>query len=107
MSRCAVAQIRAGQPSVVFYIGQPAEDDPRDAELFHAVTLTRFQYRVLAPAGWKDRVKRAHDWRALAALPWIGPPPASAHTRLLPRRFAEAGLKPVKVAEVDQEPSML
>jgi DNA-binding transcriptional LysR family regulator len=33
--------------------------------------------------------------------------PASAHHRLLSRRFAEAGVKPVKVAEVDQEPSML
>ena len=74
---------------------------------FHAVTLTHFQYRVLAPAGWKDRVKGARDWRSLAALPWIWTPPASAHNRLLSRCFDEAGVKPVKVAEVDQEPSML
>jgi DNA-binding transcriptional LysR family regulator len=107
MSGWVLEQIRAGELDVGFYIGRPAEDDPRDAELFHAVTLTRFQYRVLAPAGWKDRVKSAHDWRALAALPWIWTPPASAHNRLLSRRFAEAGVKPVKVAEVDQEPSML
>src|SRR6201989_1472804 len=107
MSGWVLEQIRAGELDVGFYIGQPAEDDPRDAELFHAVTLTRFQYRGLAPARWKDRVKSAHDWRALAALPWIWTPPASAHNRLLSRRFAEAGVKPVKVAEVDQEPSML
>jgi DNA-binding transcriptional LysR family regulator len=107
MSGWVLEQIRAGELDVGFYIGQPAEDDPRDAALFHAVTLTRFQYRVLAPAGWKDRVKSAHDWRALAALPWIWTPPASAHNRLLSRRFAQAGVKPVKVAEVDQEPSML
>src|ERR1700736_2374507 len=75
--------------------------------LFHTATLTRFQYRVLAPAGWKDRVSRARDWLALAALPWIWTPPASADQRLLLRRFAAARVRPVKVAEVDQEPSML
>jgi DNA-binding transcriptional LysR family regulator len=107
MSGSVLEQIRAGELDVGYYIGQPADDDARAGDTFHAVTLTRFQYRVLAPAGWKDRVKNARDWRALAALPWIWTPPASAHHRLLSRRFAEAGVKPVKVAEVDQEPSML
>ncbi|HEV3424717.1 MAG TPA: LysR family transcriptional regulator [Paraburkholderia sp.] len=107
MSGWVLEQIRAGELDVGYYIGQPSEDDTRDGAAFHAVTLTHFQYRVLAPAGWKDRVKGARDWRALAALPWIWTPPASAHNRLLSRRFAEAGVKPVKVAEVDQEPSML
>jgi DNA-binding transcriptional LysR family regulator len=107
MSGWVLEQIRAGELDVGYYIGQPSEDDARDGAAFHALTLTHFQYRVLAPAGWKDRVKGARDWRALAALPWIWTPPASAHHRLLSRRFAEAGVKPVKVAEVDQEPSML
>lgn len=107
MSGWVLEQIRAGELDVGYYIGEPSEDDPRDGAAFHAVTLTHFQYRVLAPAGWKDRVKGARDWRTLAALPWIMTPPASAHHRLLSRRFAEAGVKPVKVAEVDQEPSML
>ncbi|MEW6346074.1 MAG: LysR family transcriptional regulator [Pseudomonadota bacterium] len=107
MSGWVLEQIRAGELDVGYYIGQPSEDDARDGTAFHAVTLTHFQYRVLAPAGWKDRVKGARDWRTLAALPWIWTPPASAHHRLLSRRFADAGVKPVKVAEVDQEPSML
>jgi DNA-binding transcriptional LysR family regulator len=107
MSGWVVEQIRARELDVGYYIGQPAEDDARERGLFHATTLTHFQYRVLAPAGWKDRVSRARDWRALAALPWIWTPPASAHNRLLSRRFAEAGVTPAKVAEVDQEPSML
>jgi DNA-binding transcriptional LysR family regulator len=107
MSGWVLEQIRAGELDVGYYIGQPSEDDARDGAAFHALTLTHFQYRVLAPAGWKDRVRGARDWRALAALPWIWTPPASAHHRLLSRRFAEAGVKPVKVAEVDQEPSML
>jgi DNA-binding transcriptional LysR family regulator len=107
MSGWVREQIRAGELDVGYYIGLPGDDDPRDGTAFHAVTLTHFQYRVLAPAGWKDRVKGARDWRSLAALPWIWTPPASAHNRLLSRCFGAAGVKPVKVAEVDQEPSML
>ncbi|MBB5467838.1 DNA-binding transcriptional LysR family regulator [Paraburkholderia sp. CI2] len=107
MSGWVREQIRAGELDVGYYIGLPADDETRDGTTFHAVTLTHFQYRVLAPAGWKDRVKGARDWRSLAALPWIWTPPASAHNRLLSRCFGEAGVKPVKVAEVDQEPSML
>ncbi|MGY6239076.1 LysR family transcriptional regulator [Burkholderia ambifaria] len=107
MSGWVLEQVRAQALDVGYYIGRPGEDDPRDDTLFHTVTLTHFQYRVLAPAGWKERVQRAHDWRALAALPWIWTPPASAHHRLLSRRFAAAGAQPVKVAEVDQEQSML
>lgn len=106
MSGWVLEQVRAGELDVGYYIGQPPGDE-RDPHVFHVVTLTRFQYRVLAPAGWKDRVKGARDWRALAGLPWIWTPPASAHNRLLSMRFADAGVKPLKVAEVDQEPSML
>ena len=107
MSGWVLDQIRSRELDVGYYIGDPAEDDAREHDLFRSAKLIRFQYRVLAPAGWKDRVSRARDWRALAALPWIWTPPASAHHRLLSRRFAEAGVTPVKVAEVDQEPSML
>ncbi|KVC39122.1 LysR family transcriptional regulator [Burkholderia pseudomultivorans] len=107
MSGWVLEQVRTQALDAGYYIGRPGDDDPRDGALFHTVTLTRFQYRVLAPAGWKERVQRAHDWRALAALPWIWTPPASAHHRLLSRRFAQAGAQPVKVAEVDQEQSML
>ncbi|CAH2900226.1 MAG: Transcriptional regulator, LysR family [uncultured Paraburkholderia sp.] len=107
MSGWVLDQVRAGELDVGYYIGVPSEDDARDGPAFHTLTLTRFQYRVLAPAGWRDRVKAARDWRSLAAFPWIWTPPASAHNRLLSRAFGEAGVKPVKVAEVDQEPSML
>jgi DNA-binding transcriptional LysR family regulator len=107
MSGWVLEQIRAGELDVGYYIGLPSDDDTRDGAAFYALTLTQFQYRVLAPAGWKDRVKGARDWRSLASLPWIWTPPASAHNRLLSRCFDEAGVKPVKVAEVDQEPSML
>ncbi|MBT2791634.1 LysR family transcriptional regulator [Paraburkholderia strydomiana] len=107
MSGWVLDQVRAGELDVGYYIGVPSEDDARDGPAFHTLTLTQFQYRVLAPAGWRDRVKGARDWRSLAAFPWIWTPPASAHNRLLSRAFGQAGVKPVKVAEVDQEPSML
>ena len=103
MSGWVLDQVSSRELDVGYYIGQPAPDP----DSFHAITLTRFQYHVLAPAGWKDRVKDARDWRALAALPWIWTPPASAHNRLLTTLFEAAHAKPVKVAEVDQEPSML
>ncbi len=106
MSGSVLEQVRAGELDVGYYIGQNVEDGLPEG-LFHVATLTRFQYRVLAPAGWKERIGASPDWRSLAALPWIWTPPASAHHRLLSRIFAEAGADPVKVAEVDQETSML
>jgi DNA-binding transcriptional LysR family regulator len=103
MSGWVLDAVRSRELDVGYYIGQPSPD----AALFHTLTLTHFQYRVLAPAGWKDRVKGVRDWKSLAALPWIWTPPASAHNRLLSQRFDAENVKPVKVAEVDQEPSML
>jgi DNA-binding transcriptional LysR family regulator len=106
MSGWVAQQVRARELDVGYYIGQPVDDGMPEG-LFHVATLTGFQYRVLAPAGWKERVGPSPDWRALAALPWIWTPPASAHNRMLSRRFAQAGADPIKVAEVDQETSML
>jgi DNA-binding transcriptional LysR family regulator len=68
--------------------------------------LMGFTYRVLAPAGWGSRVL-GKDWKALAALPWIATPPASAHHRLLASVFGPLGVEPQRVALVDQEASML
>lgn len=99
MSGSVLQQIRAGALDVGFYLGAPGKE-------FHALTLTRFRYQVIAPAGWKARVS-GKDWPALAALPWIWTPPESAHNRMLSALFAERGLAPNKVALVDQESSML
>jgi DNA-binding transcriptional LysR family regulator len=68
--------------------------------------LTRFNYRVLAPSGWGPQVL-GKDWRALAQLPWITTPPASAHHRLLQSVMQPLGLKLKRAALVDQEASML
>ncbi|OOG46224.1 LysR family transcriptional regulator [Polaromonas sp. A23] len=134
MSGEVLAQIERGELDVGFYLGTPGQpldtngfesnrpsalsaraqtainsvadrQDSRPA-LFAVRELTHFTYRVLAPAGWGPQV-RGKGWKALAALPWIATPPASAHHRLLASVFGPLGVEPNRVALVDQEASML
>jgi DNA-binding transcriptional LysR family regulator len=104
ISGSVLEQVHAGALDVAYFIGTPPASAAGGAILHRA--LTPFEYRVLAPAGWKDRVA-GRDWPALAALPWIWTPPASAHNRLLGAIFERLRVTPLKVAEVDQETSML
>jgi DNA-binding transcriptional LysR family regulator len=76
------------------------------ATVLVANRLTRFHYRVLAPAGWSQLVM-GKDWRALAQLPWITTPAASAHHRLLREVMQPLGITLRRAALVDQEASML
>ncbi len=99
MSGDVLQRVENGSLDVGHYLGKP----PRQ---FHALTLTPFNYCVVAPRGWKNRVL-GRDWRALARLPWIWTPPQSAHHRLLSKTFAQHKVSPNKVALVDQESSML
>ena len=93
-------QIDAG-----FYLSAP--DDLSDlAPPIHAITLADFEYLVIGPAGWQDRVTQA-TWPELAQLPWIGTPEVSVHNRLLSRIFADHNCTPNIAARVDQEASML
>jgi DNA-binding transcriptional LysR family regulator len=81
MSGWVLEQVRGAALDVGYYIGRPGEDDPRDDALFHTVTLTHFEYRVLAPAGWKERVQRARlarAGRAAVDLDAAGVRPSSA-----------------------------
>lgn len=114
MSGDVLAQIGSGALDVGFYLGDPnalvnGRPAPVPMPVFASLTLTRFTYRVLAPAGWGPRVL-GRDWTDLAALPWLATPPASAHRRLLSAVFgpdSSTGLEPQRVALVDQEASML
>ena len=106
MSGDVLALIDRGELDVGFHLDLP--DDPLGSDWL-CRPLTRFTYRVLAPAGWGPQV-RGMDWKALAALPWLATPPASAHHRLQRRVFGPGsltGLEPRRVALVDQEASML
>ena len=78
----------------------------QSATKFIVQELTQFSYRVLAPAGWGPQVL-GKDWRALAQLPWIVTPTASAHHRLLQAALQPWGVQPRRAALVDQEASML
>jgi DNA-binding transcriptional LysR family regulator len=121
MSGEVLAQLAQGSLDVGFYLAMPHEllggdlkqnkllaqqNIARTATEFVAIPLTRFTYRVLAPAGWGPQVQ-GRDWRALAALPWITTPEASAHHRLLASVLTPLGVAPKRAALVDQEASML
>ena len=119
MSGSVRAQIASGDLDVGFYLDELANHASNQAFAqaghaqaainFEVRELTRFTYRVIAPAGWGPQVQ-GRDWKALAALPWLATPPASVHHRLLSRVFGEGsltGLSPRRVALVDQEASML
>ncbi len=116
MSGEVLERIGRGELDVGFYLGLP-EDDALNrpfalsapmisAISFEAKILSHFTYRVVAPAGWGEQVI-GRDWRALAALPWLATPPASAHHRLLASVYGPLGVTPRSVALVDQEASML
>jgi len=110
MSGSVLDQVGRGELDIGYFLGdanlQWRRAHGAQADLFAARTLSRFTYRVVAPAGWGPRV-RGRDWAALAALPWLATPPASAHHRLLAEVFGTRGLSPPRVALVDQEASML
>ena len=97
-----------GQIDAGFYLSGPSDLDTlqQGPEPIHAKRLANFTYRVIAPAGWQDRIANA-DWTRLAALPWIGTPEVSAHHRLLGQIFAQHDCQQNVVALVDQEASML
>jgi DNA-binding transcriptional LysR family regulator len=100
ISGWVLAQIETGALDVGFYLGRPA-----NARL-HTSVLTPFNYRVVAPRDWKERVAKA-DWQQLSQLPWIWTPAESVHNRLLTAQFAVLGATPKIAATVDVEPSML
>ena len=116
MSGDVLAGLARGTLDVGFYLGDPnvswskqplaQAEQAQGAMFFEAKVLTRFTYRVVAPAGWGPQVL-GRDWKGLAALPWLGTPPASAHHRLLADVFGPLGVEPHRVALVDQEASML
>lgn len=104
MSGWVAAQVQRGDLDMGFYLGPlPAA---KDKQALHLQALAPFTYYVIAPQDWGARIE-GQGWAQIAALPWIGTPPDSAHHRLLSKKFAALGVTPRVVAEVDQEASML
>lgn len=98
-----------GRLDAGFYLCAPDEltnITASNGEPVYPLHLANFQYRVIAPPGWRKAVENS-DWSALAALPWIGTPKTSVHNRLLAKVFENLRVQPKTVALVDQEASML
>ena len=73
---------------------------------FQLMPLMRYDYHVIAPAEWSDKVM-GKDWADLADLPWLATPQHSAHRRLLDDVFRPMGTLPKRVAFTDQEDAMI
>ncbi len=105
--------LKRNELDVGFFLGDIRDFDPLagqglgpEESLFHVLELAPLTYRVVAPAALGPYV-RDKSWAELAALPWIGTPPASVHNRLLGRIFGTLGVRQNVVALIDQEMSML
>jgi DNA-binding transcriptional LysR family regulator len=73
---------------------------------FRLAPLMRYDYRVIAPMAWSDRVL-GKDWADLADLPWLATPLHSAHRRLTDDIFRTLGALPKRVAFTDQEEAVI
>ena len=115
MSDDVLAQIARSELDVGYYIdAAPYEclasgalpertiDDGR----FLLTALMRYDYRVIAPRQWSDKVL-GKDWADLIDLPWITTPIASAHRRLIDSVFRPTGSLPKRVAYAEQEDAMI
>ena len=106
MSGSVLNRIEQGDLDVGFYLAPPAQGPGKGHETLAWRELTHFDYHVIAPAGWENRLIDTR-WEHLATLPWIVTPQDSAHHRLLKQALAPSGTVPNRVAQVDQEACML
>lgn len=108
MSGSVLHHIAQGDLDVGFYLAPPGEGPGLNQghEALAWRELTHFDYHVIAPAGWENRLIDTR-WEHLATLPWIVTPQDSVHHRLLKQALAKSGAVPNRVAQVDQEACML
>ncbi|MBB5321988.1 LysR family transcriptional regulator [Marinobacter oulmenensis] len=106
MSGSVLEQVRDGRLDVGFFLSPPGVGAGALAPEVEHRELTRFNYYVVAPPGWRTRLVSA-DWPQLAELPWVVTPEDSVHHRLLRGALDPLGLEPRGVAQVDQEACML
>jgi DNA-binding transcriptional LysR family regulator len=111
-----LAQIGRGELDVGFYIDATPERSLSSAQTlperesesgrFQFAPLMCFTYHVIAPLAWTDQVT-GKGWRDLVNLPWLATPSPSAHRRLLDDIFRPFGITPKRVAQTDQEETMI
>jgi len=115
MSDDVLAQIGRSELDVGFYIdATPPESLASGASpertieegKFLLVALSRFNYRVIAPAEWSGIVM-GKSWADLVDLPWLAPPLDSAQRRLLDDVYRPMGTLPKRGAFAEQEDAMI
>jgi DNA-binding transcriptional LysR family regulator len=116
LSDDVLAQIGKGELDVGYYVdatpperlasGMMLPERTIDDGKFQLMALTRYDYRVIAPREWSDKVL-GKDWADLIDLPWITTPHASAHRRLIDDVFRPMGSLPKRVAFAEQEDAMI
>ncbi|HEY3146242.1 MAG TPA: LysR family transcriptional regulator [Dongiaceae bacterium] len=116
LSDDVLAQIGKGELDVGYYVdatpperlasGMLLPERTIDDGKFQLMALTRYDYRVIAPREWSDKVL-GKDWADLIDLPWIMTPHASAHRRLIDDVFRPMGSLPKRVAFAEQEDAMI
>ena len=114
MSDDVLAQIGRGELDVGYYVDATPPECLRrgSARTRHrrwkvpAHGVMRYDYRVIAPREWSDKVL-GKDWADLADLPWIATPHDSAQRRLVDDVFRAMGSTPKRVAFADQEDAMI
>ena len=115
MSEDVLSQIGRGELDVGYYIDATPPEYLTSESLsertiedgkYRLAPLTRYDYRVIAPREWSDKVQ-GKDWADLIDLPWITPPHASAHRRLIDDVFRPTGSLPKRVGFAEQEEAMI
>jgi DNA-binding transcriptional LysR family regulator len=92
----AFAKVRDGELDASFYYG------PLHHAAVVSTPLRPMAYRVVVPAGWRDRIA-GDDWAPIAALPWVMTPPISSHHALATELFETRGRTPESIVEADNE----
>lgn len=92
----ALERVASGDFDASFYYGEIGSQD------IAGLPLRDVTYRIAAPSEWKPRLENA-SWAEIADLPWIIPPPASTHHKLVHTLLRKYDVEPGKVVEADQE----
>lgn len=96
VSGAAFQKVVSGALDASFYYGE------LDNERVAGLNLREISYRIVAPAGWSERIDGA-TWVQIAAEPWVMTPAISTHHQLASALFREHHIVPTKVVEVDDE----
>ncbi|CAN5477978.1 LysR family transcriptional regulator [soil metagenome] len=95
-SSATLQDIRNGELDAGFVLGEPI------GGAMTCRVLREVNYRMAAPAAWRDRVLSA-GWEDLARLPWILTSANNAYARMLGRLFGDRGFTLNRAAESDND----